>query len=59
LPRSIHFAGGQRFDLSLSVSQVSVNEPLGAAVFRVEIPQSADPITLDELRHARPGVREN
>jgi hypothetical protein len=59
LPRSIHFAGGQRFDLSLSLSQVSVNEPLGPEVFRVEIPRSADPITLDELRHARPGVREN
>jgi hypothetical protein len=59
LPRSIHFAGGQRFDLNLSLSQVSLNEPLGAEVFRVEIPPSAEPITLDELRHARPGVREN
>jgi hypothetical protein len=59
LPRSIHFAGGQRFDLSLTLSQVSVNVPLGPEVFRVEIPRSADPITLDELRHARPGVREN
>jgi hypothetical protein len=59
LPRSIHFAGGQRFDLSLTLSQVSVNEPLGPEVFRVQIPASAAPITLDELRHARPGVREN
>ena len=59
LPRSVHFAGGQRFDLSLTLSQVSVNVPLGPEVFRVEIPRSADPITLDELRHARPGVREN
>jgi hypothetical protein len=59
LPRSIHFAGGQRFDLSLTLSQVALNEPLGAEVFRVQIPRSAAPITLDELRHARPGVREN
>jgi outer membrane lipoprotein-sorting protein len=59
LPRSVHFAGGQRIDLNLSLSQVSLNEPLGAEVFRVEIPPSAEPITLDELRHARPGVREN
>jgi hypothetical protein len=59
LPRSIHFGGGRRFDLSLTLSQVSLNEPLGSEVFRVQIPRSADPITLDELRHARPGVREN
>jgi len=59
LPRSIHFAGGQRFDLSLTLSQVTLNEPLGPEVFRVQIPQSAEPITLDELRHARPGVRED
>ena len=59
LPRAIRFAGGQRFDLSLTLSQVSLNEPLGPEVFRVQIPRSAEPITLDELRHARPGVREN
>jgi len=59
LPRSIHFAGGERFDLTLTLSQVSLNEPLGPVVFRVQIPRSARPITLDELRHARPGVREN
>jgi len=59
LPRAIHFAGGQRFDLSLALSQVSLNEPLGPEVFRVQIPPSAAPITLEELRHARPGVREN
>jgi hypothetical protein len=33
--------------------------PLGAEVFRVDIPRAAQPITLDELRHARPGIREN
>ena len=59
LPRSIHFAGGQRFDLTLTLTQVTLNGPLGPEVFRVQIPRSAAPITLDELRHARPGVREN
>jgi hypothetical protein len=28
-------------------------------VFRVEIPPSAAPITVDELRRARLGIREN
>ena len=47
------------FDLTLALSQVETNVPLGAEVFRVDIPRTAQPITLDELRHARPGVREN
>ena len=47
------------FDLRLALSQVETNVPLGADVFRVDIPRTAQPITLDELRHARPGVREN
>jgi hypothetical protein len=61
LPRAVHLAnaGGARFDLSLTLSQVALNEPLGPEVFRVEIPASAARITLDELRHARPGVRED
>ena len=50
---------GAAFDLQLALSQVDTNVPLGADVFRVEIPRTAQPITLDELRHARPGVREN
>jgi hypothetical protein len=28
-------------------------------VFRVQIPADAEPITIDELRRARPGVRED
>jgi hypothetical protein len=47
------------FDLTLALSQVETNVSLGAEVFRVDIPRTAQPITLDELRHARPGVREN
>ena len=66
LPRTMRItsvAGGRdagaAFDLQLALSQVDTNVPLGADVFRVEIPRTAQPITLDELRHARPGVREN
>jgi hypothetical protein len=33
--------------------------PLGADVFRVDVPATAQPITLEELRRARPGVRKN
>ena len=47
------------FDLTLALSQVETNVPLGAEVFRVDIPRAAQPITLEDLRHARPGVREN
>lgn len=66
LPQSIRLvAGGSKgtsetsFDLTLALSQVETNVPLGADAFRVDIPPSADPITLDELRSARPGIREN
>jgi len=58
---SVDAAGGHggAFDLTLALSQVDINVPLEADVFHVQIPASADPITIDELRHARPGVRKN
>ena len=61
LPRAIHLASadGKRFDLSLTLSQVALDEALGPEVFRVVVPQSAERITVDDLRHARPGVRED
>jgi len=61
LPRAIHLASADRarFDLSLTLSQVALNETLGAEVFRVDVPRSAERITVDDLRHARPGVRED
>jgi hypothetical protein len=61
LPRSVRFAGGARdsFDLRLALSQVDINVTLGPEVFRVDIPPDAEPITLDELRRARPGVRQD
>jgi hypothetical protein len=64
LPRLIRLVdnNGTResdFDLTLALSQVETNVPLGADVFRVEIPRGATPITVDELRRARLGIREN
>jgi len=64
LPRSIRLAAADgaketSFDLTLTLSQIETNAPLGDDVFRLEIPASADPITVDELRRARLGIREN
>lgn len=64
LPRSVHIVSADQkshgtYDLTLVVSQVETNIPLDAGVFRVQIPDSASPITLDELRHARTGIRED
>jgi hypothetical protein len=66
LPRSIRIVAAgpgendqASYDLRLALSQVETNVPLEAEVFRVEIPPSADPITIDELRSARPGIRED
>jgi hypothetical protein len=56
---SIATPGGRGFDLTLRLAQVETNVPLEPSVFRVDVPPSASPITLDELRHARPGVRED
>ena len=61
LPRTIHLAAADRkqFDLTLALSQVDINKPLGQDVFTVQIPRSADPITLEELKDARAGVRKD
>jgi hypothetical protein len=61
LPQAIRFISGdrERFDLRLALAQVDVNTPLGPEVFQVEIPRTAQPITLTELRDARPGVRKD
>jgi hypothetical protein len=54
LPRTVHLisADGRRFDLHLGLSQVEVNVPLGADVFEVKVPASAQPITLEELQRS-------
>jgi len=61
LPRSVRFVGSaaDSFDVRLSLSQVETNARLGPNVFQVQIPSDANPITLDELRRARPGVRQD
>ena len=61
MPRDVRLIGADpgHFDLRLTLSQVEINVPLGADAFTVQIPRSARPISLDELRHARPGVRKN
>jgi len=56
-PREIHLLArenGQkpRYDLTLTLSQVDFNTTLGADVFRVQIPSSAVPMTVDELKRA-------
>jgi hypothetical protein len=43
-----------RFDLQLGLSQIDANTPLAADVFRLPIPASAAPISLDELRESGP-----
>ena len=59
--RSIHLveytgpgAPPSGYDLRLTLSQIEINIPLEADVFRVQIPRSADPMTLDELRRIGP-----
>ena len=41
-------------DLTLRLSQVEINVPLDAAVFEVDVPADATPLTLDELRRSGP-----
>lgn len=41
-------------DMTLRLSDVEVNTPLDAAVFKIEVPRDAAPLTLEELRRAGP-----
>lgn len=65
LPRGLRLVSADRkqFDLRLALSQVDVNAAMGDEVFRVDVPRTATPITIDELREvgpfARPSVRQN
>jgi hypothetical protein len=54
-PRTIRLTSGgaSGFDLRLALDQVETNVPLDADVFRVRIPASAAPITLEELRRSQ------
>jgi hypothetical protein len=56
LPRTVRLVsvGSNRFDLRLTLSQVEINKTLDDAVFTIQIPANAVPITLAELRNAGP-----
>jgi hypothetical protein len=47
-------SSGGATDLTIRVSDVDINVPLGPEVFQVEIPEDASPLTLEELRRAGP-----
>jgi len=56
LPRTIRLVGTRpgRFDLQLELSQVELNVPLGAEAFQLQVPGSAETISVDELRRSGP-----
>jgi hypothetical protein len=56
LPRTVRFVSSDpdRFNLRLASSQVDLNMPLAAEAFEVRGSESADPISLDELRRSGP-----
>jgi hypothetical protein len=56
LPRTIRLVSGWpgAFDVTLVLSQVDLNPPLGVDAFRIRIPGTAKPITLDELKASGP-----
>lgn len=45
---------GKTTDLTVRLSQVDINQPLGPEVFQLDIPPDARPLTLEELRQAGP-----
>lgn len=50
----IRVSAGRDADLTLRLSDVDVNVPLDPAVFELEVPPDATPITLEELKRAGP-----
>jgi len=47
-------ANGTDADITLRVSQLEVNTPIDPAVFKLAIPDGAQPLTLEELRRVGP-----
>jgi hypothetical protein len=47
-------SGPPRADLGVRLSDVNLNVPMEDAVFAVDVPTAAQPLTLDELRRAGP-----
>lgn len=56
LPRQIRLLSARAgaFDLQMNLSQIDLNPALGPEVFTIQIPASASPITLDELKTSGP-----
>jgi hypothetical protein len=56
LPRDIRLRSDdrRRFDLHLALSQIEVNEAIDPRAFEVQIPASAEPVTIEELRTTGP-----
>jgi hypothetical protein len=56
LPRQIRLVSARAgaFDLQMNLSQVELNPTLGPEVFTIQIPASATPISLDELKTSGP-----
>jgi hypothetical protein len=52
--RSAAGPGGPETDITVRISQLETNVTLGSEAFRVVIPASATPMTIDELRRAGP-----
>ena len=46
--------GTPRADLTVRLSDVNTNVPMGEEVFAVDVPKEAQPLTLEELRRAGP-----
>jgi outer membrane lipoprotein-sorting protein len=47
-------SGTPRTDLTVRLSDVNINVPLDDAVFAVDVPAAAQPLTIEELRRAGP-----
>jgi hypothetical protein len=56
LPATVRLTStdSKQFDLRLALSQVELNVPLDADVFRIQTPPGTEPITLEELRRSGP-----
>jgi hypothetical protein len=56
LPRSIRLMSvpPRAFNLTIALAQVELNPTLGDEVFRIQIPTSATPVALDELKASGP-----
>ncbi len=52
--RTAPVPGGAAADLTLRISQLQINVPLGPEVFEYEVPSDWAPLTLEELRRAGP-----